>query len=258
MVCCPADAELQRETIAWEEHDNVRFTREYTAPLLVRLIGPPSGGGSVLSVGCGVGTDVETLAGLGWDAHGVEPGYRKSAFAQRSVPERLHVGDGRDLPFEDARFDAITSYGVIEHVGAVGDTVQVHSDVWEQRVSYARECARVVGPGGVMIISTPNRLHPADYFHSPNRFGMRWHSPRERFSLSFADIRRLFVDEAGCRGVRPLGMRNAFVFHRVRRHAWGRLLTPLTRAALGATGVRALAPLARSPLNPFLVVRVDR
>ena len=40
---------LQRETIEWEEQDNVRFTRQYTAPALVRLIGPPSAGGSVLS-----------------------------------------------------------------------------------------------------------------------------------------------------------------------------------------------------------------
>lgn len=250
--------QLQRETIEWEEQDNVRFTRQYTAPALVRTIGPPSAGGAVLSVGCGVGTDVETLASLGWDAHGIEPGYRNSAWDRRSMPERLHVGDGRRLPFEDDRFDALTSYGVIEHVGAVGDTVEVEPDVWEQRVLFARECARVVAPGGAMIISTPNRLHPADYFHSPNRFGMRWHSPREQFSLSFGDMKRLYVDEAGCRAIRPLGMADAFVFHRVREHLWGRVLAPVAKVGLGAMGWRAMEPIARSPLNPFLIVRIDR
>lgn len=248
----------QEETIAWEEGDNRRFALEYTAPVLAREIGPPSAGGSVLSVGCGVGTDVEALAGLGWDAHGVEPGYRATAWARRSVPERLHAVDGRRLPFPDARFDAVTSYGVIEHVGAVGDTVETLPDVWDQRVAFARELARVTRPGGVLVVSTPNRLFPADFFHSPNRFGMRWHSPREAFSVSFGDLERLFVGEAGCRSVRHLSLEGAFVFRRSREHLWGRVLVPPARAAFRALGARPLQPVARSPLNPFLIVLVRR
>jgi len=250
--CC------QAETIAWEEEDNRRFTLEYTAPLLSRLIGPPSAGASVLSVGCGVGADVETMAELGWDAHGVEPGYRGTAWERRRCPQRLHPADGRDLPFERGRFDAVTSYGVIEHVGAVGDSVRVHPDVDEQRERYAREIARVVRPGGSIVLSTPNRLFPGDFFHSPNRFGVRWHSPRERFSVSYGDMERLFVGVAGCRAIRPLGLAGAFVFRRSRQHLWGRLLAPPARLAFRALGWRALAPLARSPLNPFLIVLVTR
>jgi SAM-dependent methyltransferase len=248
----------QDETIEWEERDNRRFTLEYTAPLLSRLIGPPSAGGSVLSVGCGVGTDVEALAGLGWDAHGIEPGYRSAAFARRSCPERLHSADGKALPFPDGRFDAVTSYGVIEHIGAIGDSVEVYHDVLEQRRAYADELARVTRPGGAIVLSTPNKLFPVDFFHSPNRFGLRWHGPREPFSVSYGEMKRLFVEEAGCRSIRHLSLANAFVFRRSRARLWGKLLVPPARVMMAGMGLPALAPVARSPLNPFLIVHITR
>ena len=253
-----ASPDKRAATIAWEERDNVRFTRQYTAPLLARLIGPPSAGGSVLSAGCGVGIDVDVLTDLGWDAHGIEPGYRGEAWARRRHPDRLRSADGRALPFADARFDAATSYGVIEHVGAVGDSVAVHDDVWEARAAFARELARVTRPGGAIVLSTPNRLFPIDFFHGTDRFGLRWHSPKERFTLSFDDMRRLFVDGAGCRSIRPLSQAGAFVFARSRTHLWGRVLVPPTRAMLASTGTRAMAPLARTPLMPFLIVHIER
>jgi SAM-dependent methyltransferase len=253
-----ASPEKRAAVIAWEEQDNVRFTRQYTAPLLARLIGPPSAKGSVLSVGCGVGIDVDVLVDLGWDAYGIEPGYRAEAWARRRHRDRLKAVDGRALPWEDGRFDAATSYGVIEHVGAVGDSVEVQDDVWQARVDFAREVARVVRPGGSIVLSTPNRLFPIDFFHGTDRFGLRWHSPKERFTLSFDDMRRLFVDEAGCRSITSISQDRAFVFARSKTHLWGRMLAAPTRAVLARTGTRALAPLARTPVMPFLIVRIER
>jgi SAM-dependent methyltransferase len=244
--------------IAWEELDNQRFSRQFTAPLVSRLVGPPSAGTSVLSVGCGVGADVETLWKMGFDAHGVEPGYRSDAWSRRECPDRLHSALGQELPFGDGEFDAAVSFGVIEHVGAIGDSVEVHPDVWEQRQSFAREVARVVRPGGAIVMSTPNRLFPIDFFHATDRFGLRWHSPSEAFSVSYGDMRRLFVEHAGCTSIRPLGMDRAFVFKRSQTHAWGRVLAPVARAGLAAAGVWPISLLQKSPVMPFLMVHIAR
>lgn len=226
--------------------------------MLSRLVGPPSAGTSVLSVGCGVGADVETLWRMGFDAHGVEPGYRSEAWARRACPDRLHSALGQQLPFGDGRFDAAVSFGVIEHVGAIGDSVDVYPDVWEQRQIFAREVARVVRPGGAIIMSTPNRLFPIDFFHATDRFGLRWHSPKEAFSVSYGDMRRLFVEDAGCASIRPVGMEGAFVFKRSQTHTWGRVLAPLARAGLAAAGTWPISLLQATPVMPFVMVHVAR
>ncbi len=201
---------------------------------------------------------METLWRMGFDAHGIEPGYRADAWDRRECPERLHAALGQELPFEDGRFDSAVSFGVIEHVGAIGDSVDVHPDVWEQRQQFAREIARVVRPGGAIVLSTPNRLFPIDFFHSTDRFGLRWHSPKERFSLSYGDMRRLFVEDAGCASIDPLGMDRAFVFKRSQTHLWGRVLTPVARAGLAAAGRWPVSLLQQTPIMPFLMVHITR
>ncbi len=49
------------------------------------------------------------------------------------------------FPYEDASFDALTSIEVIEHL--------------ENPYHFLRECARILRPGGVLIVSTPNPEH---------------------------------------------------------------------------------------------------
>ncbi len=49
------------------------------------------------------------------------------------------------FPYEDGAFDALTSIEVIEHL--------------ENPYHFLRECARILKPGGVLIISTPNPDH---------------------------------------------------------------------------------------------------
>ncbi len=67
--------------------------------------------------------------------------------------------DGKRLPFDDASFDTVLSSQVLEHTPAPADLV--------------REMARVLRPGGVLLLSAPFsfRLHeePHDYFrYSPH------------------------------------------------------------------------------------------
>jgi len=116
----------------------------------------------------------------------------------------------------------------------------------------------VLRPGGIMLLSTPNRLFPGDFFHSPNRFGVRWHSPREDFSVSYGDFTRLFIDMAGCSTIRHLTLDGVFVFRRTREHLWGKFLVPPARQLMRLMGVPALEPIARSAINPFLMVEVTR
>ncbi len=57
--------------------------------------------------------------------------------------------DGQTLPFDDASFDLITSFQVIEHI--------------EDVRGYLREMARVMRPRGTLMLTTPNasiRLNP--------------------------------------------------------------------------------------------------
>jgi len=80
-----------------------------------------------------------------------EPTVIQARAAFETGPRARHclqgaVGDVRDLPFQDASFDAIYSMGTIEHF-----------DETERAVE---EIARVLKPGGRAIVGVPNRYDP--------------------------------------------------------------------------------------------------
>src|SRR4029079_8218241 len=70
----------------------------------------------------------------------------RAAFTRDSCPLLAATADVRTLPFRDETFDVIYSMGTIEHF-----------DETEQAVS---EIARVLIPGGRVIIGVPNRHDP--------------------------------------------------------------------------------------------------
>jgi SAM-dependent methyltransferase len=104
----------------------------------------------VADVGAGRG-HFSYLMGEFLRSKGIEP--RDHVFPCDLIPEsfeygtlecqRIH-GDGR-LPFADASLDAAISIEVIEHV--------------EDQFAFLRELARVVKPGGLVIVTTPNTLN---------------------------------------------------------------------------------------------------
>lgn len=92
----------------------------------------------VLDVGCGIGHSFTELAPR------TTIGVDLDAGALAGQDRETHVADMRALPFGDASFDALLSIQSIEHVPDADRALA--------------EFARVLKPGGVAILVTPNRL----------------------------------------------------------------------------------------------------
>lgn len=116
----------------------------------------------LLEQGCGVGMYVAALLPYADEIYGidVEPVYL--AQAARAVPDaQFQLAASESLPFAEASFDLILSHEVIEHV--------------QDDRATASEMARVLRPGGRMVIFAPNRLYPFEthghYWRGVYHFG---------------------------------------------------------------------------------------
>lgn len=103
------------------------------------------GAGRVLEAGVGEGYGAALLSGTGAQVAAVDYDATTAAHVAAAYP-KIHMVRGNvvALPFGDAEFDAVVSMQVIEHL-------------WDQAAHIA-ECARVLRPGGRLVLSTPNRL----------------------------------------------------------------------------------------------------
>ncbi|MBK7875263.1 MAG: class I SAM-dependent methyltransferase [Planctomycetes bacterium] len=96
---------------------------------------PPS---RVLDIPSGGGPVVDGARAMGHDVIEVDLFPRKGirgVLADACAP----------LPFQDASFDVVVTMEGIEH--------------FENQTGFLRECARVLKPGGKLILTTPNMLH---------------------------------------------------------------------------------------------------
>lgn len=101
----------------------------------------------VLDVGCGEGYGAALLAGSARDVVAIDYSPAAVDHARASYERRnLHVdiADARALPYRLGRFDVITCFEVIEHVP--------DADALLERL------AGLLAPGGILLLSTPNRL----------------------------------------------------------------------------------------------------
>lgn len=246
-----------------EEKGSEALVIDYLIPLFERLYGRHSHDKlKILAVGCGVASEVDTFIEHGFECWGVDCGSRVMYWNRRKYKNRLLIASGKNLPFEDDYFDTIVSFGVIEHIGVVGDTTKTAPSFWMERHEFADELIRVTKKGGDIILSCPNRLFPIDFFHKEDNFwgkrGIRFHSPYESFLLSVGDIRKLFKRGGVCSTVVTLPLTNYFRFQRSVNYPLLKILVGVGRLYLRLLSVNSLSFLRESFLNPFLIVRINK
>jgi SAM-dependent methyltransferase len=138
------------------------------------------GGARVLDAGCGVGGTSLALRKRGASVSAID---RSSARLTqlRSVAGDIDVreGDLAALPFADARFDAAVLQDVIEHVS---DPARILGEI-----------VRVLRPGGILYLSTPNRDALLNLVADPH-FGLPLVSRKPREELRIVLQRRRPAD----------------------------------------------------------------
>ena len=96
----------------------------------------------ILDAGCGTGALLEALRRLpDFEAVGLDFSEAALDFCRERGYGRLVRGDLEAMPFTGAQFDAVTALDVIEHV--------------PDDIAAAREIARVLKPGGILVASVP-------------------------------------------------------------------------------------------------------
>ena len=119
-------------------------------------------GKDVLDVASGEGYGTALLAQVAVSAVGVELAPDAVDHAARSYPApnlRYIAGDARDLPNPDDSFDVVVSFETIEH--------------FAEQDQFLKEVRRVLRPGGLLVISTPDRDNYSPAEMPPNPFHVR-------------------------------------------------------------------------------------
>lgn len=170
----PADTTLVltgERTIPGLDIENYWFRRH---EVVYRQLAPRCRGRDVLEAGCGEGYGADLIADVARRVIGLD--YDDAAVAHvRDRYPRVEAIQGNlaELPLPDGAVDIVVNFQVIEHL-------------WDQ-AQFIAECARVLRPGGLLMVSTPNRITFSPGRDTPiNPFHTR--------ELNAAELTELLVD----------------------------------------------------------------
>jgi SAM-dependent methyltransferase len=94
----------------------------------------------ILDVGCGTGANLLMLSEYG-DAEGVDISEAALAFCRERGLEKVKLGTGEKLPYDDGTFDLVTAFDVVEHM--------------DDDLAGLSEMRRVLRPGGRVLLFVP-------------------------------------------------------------------------------------------------------
>lgn len=102
-------------------------------------------GRDVLEAGCGEGYGADLIASVAHTVIAVDYDAAAVAHVRNRYPRvQVLAGNLASLPLGDSAVDVVVNFQVIEHL-------------WDQP-QFITECLRVLRPGGLLLISTPNRI----------------------------------------------------------------------------------------------------
>lgn len=145
----PASVEEQYDSSYFEKYRKrhaFRIARAHDRLAKIELLKGP---GRILDIGASLGYFVEAALARGWDARGVEI---SDAAATEAKEQGLNVfsGELQDAGYEECSFDCVTMWDMLEHAPSP--------------VAHMREVHRILAPGGLVVIGTPDIGHWAFRF----------------------------------------------------------------------------------------------
>ncbi len=129
-----------------------------------RALGRPRG--RLLDVGCAFGFFLEAARARGWAPLGLDVSVEAVKYGQKELGLSVLLGEIDEGVFESESFDVVSMVGTIEHL--------------PDPMSAVRAAARVLKPGGLLVISTIDVEGVLGYFN--------WKPPEHLFYFSFRTL----------------------------------------------------------------------
>ncbi|MBN2438705.1 MAG: class I SAM-dependent methyltransferase [Deltaproteobacteria bacterium] len=152
--------------------------------------------GRLLDVGCATGTFLQLAQKNGWEVEGTELSPYAVSFAKNLLNANIFCGHLMDAGYEEASFDVVTFWHVLEHLS--------------DPMRYLQEAHRILKPSGLLVIAAPNvndyimKISYRIVKRRPLKLFFRTDREIHLFHFS-ADTLRLYLNKTGfrCTGIFP-------------------------------------------------------